>query len=102
MKKWTLYIGLNDQQERRQIIGTAAARRIAEDVFFEATGGATISEARGIYQHDDGSTVIENTLRVEVFGADEVKIRYAVDYLKKAFNQESIAVECAEVNSVFM
>lgn len=102
MKKYTLYIGLNDAETHTQVISTESARRIVENVFFDAIGGATITESRGIYRHDDGTRVIENTIRAEVFGADAADIRYVAEYLKKALNQESIAVETAEIVSEFI
>ena len=101
-EKYTLYIGLNDQQTKTQLIDTNEARHIVEDIFYNKIGGATISLARGIYKHDDGTRVLENTIRVECFGADYTDIVYCAEYLKKAFNQESIAVNKEIVQSVFM
>lgn len=102
MKKHTLYIGLNDKDEKRQTVITEKALSIVEGIFLDVIGGATISEARGIYTHENGQKVIENTLRVETFGANDDAIRFCAEYLKKALNQESIAVESVESNSVFM
>lgn len=102
MKKHILYIGLNDKEEKKQLFTTEKALSIVEGIFLDVIGGATISEARGIYTHENGQKVVENTLRVETFGADDDAIRFCVEYLKKALNQESIAVESVESNSVFM
>ena len=102
MKKYTLYIGLNDKDSKQQEISLLDAYKVATNVFVETTGGATISEAKGIYTHDDGTIVVETSLRCEIFGAEDDQIMKAVDILKVAFNQESIAVESAEVNSCFM
>ena len=102
MKKHTVYIGLNDKEEKKQLFTTEKALSIVEGIFLDVIGGATISEARGIYTHENGQKVIENTLRVETFGADDDAIRFCVEYLKKALNQEAIAVESVESNSVFM
>lgn len=102
MKKHTLYIGLNDATEKRQLVSTENARRIVENIFYDVIGGATLSEARGIYKHTDGTRIVENTIRAEVFGAEDADIEYIAEYLKKALNQESIAVEYSEVVSRFI
>ena len=101
MKKYIIYIGLNDQHTRRQEVNTLDAYKIATNVFATHTGGATITEARGVYTHDDGQIITESTLRCEVFGADLESIERAVTILKDAFNQESVAVEEADVKSYF-
>lgn len=101
MKKFILYVGLNDQVTKRQEITTLDAYKVATNIFVEYTGGATISEARGIYTHDDGTIVTEITLRCEIFGANTEQIEKAASQLKVALNQESIAIEEVETNSRF-
>lgn len=97
-----LYVGLLDKDTKRQEISTSKAHEIVTDIFVEKIGGATISNAIGVYTHDDGTIVHENTIRIECFGAMEKDILWCAEYLKKAFNQESIAVNKEIVQSVFM
>ena len=66
------------------------------------TDGATIFEANGIYRHEDGTFTIEKTLRIELLFVDKKTVLNIVDDLKKAFNQESIAVQNELVNSELM
>lgn len=101
MIKHTLYIGLNDKDTKHQEIGTLDAFKICTNIFTSTTGGATISEATGIYTHDNGEIVREKSLRCEVFGADTETIKKAADQIKTALNQEAIAIEISEVNSFF-
>lgn len=101
MTKYTLYVGLFDKVTKKQEINTLDAYKVATNIFVAATGGATITEARGIYTHESGEIVVEPTLRIEVFGAEWEKITIAAEQLKTALNQESIAIEKAEVNSMF-
>lgn len=101
MKKFILYVGLNDQNTRHQEISTLDAYKMATNIFVEITGGATITEAHGIYTHDDGTIVTETTLRCEIFGSDTATIEKVAQLLKTAFNQESIAIEEIETNSRF-
>lgn len=101
MKKYTLYVGLNDQATKQQEIGTVDAYKIATNIFCQYTGGATIYESKGVYTHNDGTVVIENTLVCIVFSDDPEAIKKAATTLKTAFNQESIAIESTETNSIF-
>ena len=91
--KYIIYCGLNDKETKAQEIGTLDAYKIACNIFCETTGGATITEAKGVYTHDDGTIVVETTLRCEVFGAELAQVRKAAEALKVAFNQASIAME---------
>ena len=102
MKKTTLFIGLNDKNTKHQEIATLDAYKIAVNIFTAYTGGATISEAVGIYTHDNGETVTEKTLRCEVYSSDIDAIRTAANALKRAFNQESILIETVETESAFI
>lgn len=103
MKKYTLYIGLNDQHTKTQIIDSIEAFKIVTNIFtsngFE---GATIFNAVGVYKHEDGTFVTENTLRVELLEFDAPiidNVKQAVNTLKQVLNQESIAVQIETINS---
>lgn len=101
MKKYTLYIGLNDQTTKQQEIGTVDAYKIATNIFCQYTGGATIYESKGVYTHNDGTIVIENTLLCLIFSDDPESVKKAAAALKTAFNQESVIIESTETNSIF-
>ena len=102
MTKHTLYIGLYDQKTKRQEITTIDAYKITANIFKSTTGGATITEAVGVYTYDDGEIVIEPSLRCEIFGADLESVCAAILQIKTALNQEKIALEEAEVNSKYI
>lgn len=102
MTKFILYVGLNDKETKNQEISTLDAYKIATNIFVQYTGGATISEAHGIYTHDDGTIVTEITLRCEILFATIEQIKNAVEQIKIALNQESVAVEEVETNSTLM
>lgn len=98
-KKFTIFLGLNDKITKKQEIETPAAIEILARYLKDAT----ITEATGFYTHDDGTFVIEKTLKIEKIdfnGAFNMD-RAAAD-LKQIFNQEAIAVEFSEVNSQLM
>lgn len=99
MKKYTLYLGLNDKDRKVQLISTVEAYKVVENLICKEFDGATIFEARGIYRHANGAVVVEATLRIEILFAEEPEIRALVETLKKVFNQESVAVQAEEITS---
>ena len=99
MKKFTLYMGLNDKDAKVQVISTIEAYKVVSNIIAKDFGGGTIFEAQGIYKHDDGKIVFEKTLRIEILFAEEPHIKALVAELKKIFNQESIAVQVEDINS---
>ena len=101
MKKFTMCVGLLDKDSKRQEINTLDAFKVASNIFAETTGGATITEGRGVYTHNDGTIVIEPTLICTVYGGEMKNIKTAADALKIALNQESVAIEETESNSIF-
>lgn len=102
MTKYTMYIGLNDQHSRKQEIPTVKAVEIIAGIFYRMTDGATISQGRGIYTHDDGQKVSEETIRAEILdfsGDGAAAVMDAAQEIKRALNQESIALQTEEIIS---
>lgn len=102
IKKFTLYLGLNDKDTKRQEISTLEAYKVVSNILAKDFGGGTIFEAQGIYRHDDGQVVFEKTLRIEILFAELPQIKILVELLKKIFNQESIAVQEENIESSLM
>lgn len=102
MNKYTLSIGLNDKDTKKQRISTIEAYKIIENVIVEELGGGSIFEGRGIYKHENGDVVIENTLSVELFECEKTTVLNVIEVLKKALNQESIILTSEVVNSEFI
>ena len=100
MEKVTLYIGLNDKITKKQKIDTQEAIKISSNILAMYTGGATIYNATGIYKHDNGAIVIENTLRIEIINVHADRIKKAVTILKNVLNQESIIMQYEIVKTV--
>ena len=99
IKKFTLYMGLNDKDTKTQLIGTLEAYKVVSNILAADFGGGTIFEAQGIYKHDDGKIVFEKTLRIEILFAEREQVKVLVEQLKKMFNQESIAVQEESIDS---
>ena len=51
IKKFTLYLGLNDKDTKRQEISTLEAYKVVSNLLAKDFGGGTIFEAQGIYKH---------------------------------------------------
>lgn len=99
--KVTFFIGLNDKDAKVQTIDTMTAGRIVQNVFMmHEVEGATITAGKGVYRHDDGTIVSEETIIVQVFEFGEpIQVAAICEDLKIMLNQESIAVEKQETNS---
>ena len=99
MKKFTLYLGLNDKDKKIQLINTVEAYKIVNNIITSYTDGATIFEASGIYKHDDGTVIIEKTLRIELLFIEKNTVLEIIRQLKTIFNQESVALSEEEIKS---
>ena len=99
--KVTLYVGLNDKDDKVQHVNTDKALAFVSDVCARHVGGATISLCMGVYTHDNGVIVQEQTIKIELINVDEDKLLYLLKTFKHAFNQESIMVERAIVDIDF-
>ena len=97
MKKVTFYVGLNDKETKLQQIDAVEAYKIVNNFVLKIFGFGTILHATGVYTHESGEIVTENTLQVEVLNTGienfDDKVREFCKLCKLALNQESIAVQ---------
>ena len=101
-QKVILFLGLFDQTSKAQEISTLDAYKIASNLVTEIIGFGTITEAMGIYTHDDGTIVNEPTLRIEVSNVEIEPMKRLAIALKQAFNQESIGFEVVKTDFSFV
>jgi uncharacterized membrane-anchored protein YitT (DUF2179 family) len=100
IEKYTLYVGLNDKETKTQKISTVEAYKIIENLLLNLNvEGATIFEAKGLYKHENGEYVTENTLRIEIMFVEKPIVKQLVDSIKLILNQESVAVQREVVES---
>lgn len=103
MEKYTLYVGLNDKDSKKQEISTVEAYKVLQNILLSNNvEGATIFEAVGIYTHEDKTVIIENTLRIELVFIEKSTVKAIVDTIKTVLNQESVFVQYEVVNTDFM
>ena len=101
MKKYTLSIGLNDKDRYTQIVTFENAKNIIVKELSRQGLDCTVYKANGVYTHENGTTVSEETVRVDCYQFDNNSIFQRVvkscNNLKALLNQESIAWEAQEV-----
>lgn len=100
--KIILFVGLFDKDSKAQEISTLDAYKIASNLLADIIGFGTITEAVGIYTHDDGTIVNEPTLRIEVSGIELEPMKRLAIALKQAFNQESVGFEIVKSDFSFV
>lgn len=96
LKKHTLYIGLLDKDTKTQLVSTPNAKTLIN----KTLGDCTISDATGYYTHEDGTQVVEPSLRVELLFKQDKEVFDACSTIKKELNQESIAISVESINSM--
>jgi hypothetical protein len=98
MEKITVFVGLNDKDSKKQEISFIEARSLLSQFIAQVVGVGTLSEAAGVYTHDNGETVQETTIRAEFYveKKDLEKIAEFVRFAKSILNQESVAVEVSK------
>lgn len=99
MKKFTIYLGLNDKDTKIPKYPTESGREIAQSLAAQHVGAATTSICHGVYTHDSGEIVLENTVRIELLMVEKDTVKKFVDILKTTFNQESVLVEITDIDS---
>ena len=99
MDKYILYVGLNDKDTKTQKIDTLSAYNLTNNILLNYVEGATITQSKGIYKHNNGNVVIENTLVIELLFTDKTTVETIAKELKMALNQESIAIQKQTIES---
>jgi PII-like signaling protein len=101
--KHDIYLGLFDKDTHTQKIASDAGKLMAERMVARYYTGATVFTADGIYYHDDGSLVIEPSLKIEILVfSDKDPLMDFIKELKETFNQESVALQNSKVESMLV
>ena len=99
MDKYIIYVGLNDKDTKKQKIDTLSAYNLTNNILLNYVEGATVTQSKGIYKHQNGNVVIENTLIIELLFTDKQTVETIAKELKIALNQESIAIQKQTIES---
>lgn len=90
MKTFVIICGLNDKNTRKQEITTDNAKRRLAAIVLNFAAGATLTLCEGIYKHNDGGTVYEKSIKIEIAGISKKAALTIARQAKAALNQESI------------
>lgn len=100
MLKFTIIAGLNDQETKKQEITTDRAyTRILTVLKKNNVEGATFTECKGFYTHEDGTMIFENSIKIELLFITEATAKAICEDLKISLNQESIVLESINLDS---
>lgn len=95
--EYQLTLGLNDKQTKKQEITTPEAKQILNKILLNGYGiyAYTLIECTGCYTHQNGTTINETSLRLEIVtdNNENKKIYSIVRALRHKFNQESIMLK---------
>ena len=93
MIKYTITVGLNDKDTKKQKHFTRYYYKEIYKMFdFFKIEGATLTEAKGFYRHDNGEAVKEKAINIDLLFIEETTVKMMCKYLLKKFNQESVVL----------
>ena len=102
MEKLTISIGLFDKDSKTQLISNDEAMKTVNNCFLSRLDAFTVYFAKGVYTHENGNQVQENTIRVEVVAFNDNDYNNTIQSIKEVkqlLNQESVLLEKQTINS---
>lgn len=99
MTKYIITLGLNDKDTKKQTFEVSDAINMTFEIISNHANGATITPVIGMYKHDNGERVIENSLKIELLFISQDEALCIARDLAVKFNQESIVIESVETDS---
>lgn len=98
---YKVYVGLNDQKEKVQLIDTNDALVMTSLYLANHFEGATVYNGIGVYKHEDGTIVRENSLIIELVYVTDTMVETLIKHLQTVFNQESIMIVKSDIGVQF-
>ena len=102
MEKLTISIGLLDKDSKTQLISNDEAMKTVNSCFLSRLDAFTVYFAKGVYTHENGQQVQENTIRVEVVTFNNNDYNNTIESIKEvkqALNQDTILLEKQVIDS---
>lgn len=97
---YTIYVGLNDKDQNKQIISTSDAIETVDGIFINNSVDFTRFDSKGEFKFN-GSEYYENSLVYEVYGSDKESIRNVSSEICKQLNQKSVLINYERSFSTF-
>jgi hypothetical protein len=104
MKKYILTLGLNDKDTCKPAFSESKAVEMVCNLLLQrGFKGASITSGRGFYEMEsNGQTVFEDFIKIEFMFVEAQKVIDFANVLKAVFNQESIAFETVNTDSILL
>lgn len=99
--KYTMYIGLNDQDTYTQQISTEEAQKMVANIALQYVDGFTQTTAMGAYKDEKGVVTYEKSLVFSFSYASEEQMQNIMNDVLEELNQNSILIEKENVNYDF-
>jgi len=99
--KYTMYIGLNDQDTYTQLISSEDAEKKVEGIALKYVDGFSSHTVKGAYKDEKGVITRENSLVLEFYNANDQQMQAIMDDILQELNQNSILLEKQKVDYEF-
>ncbi len=100
-KKYTIYLGVNDKDTRKQEIPTETIREQMHEICIKYVDGYTVSVADGFYRDGDGNITHEVSLVYVFIDVPIDSVQKIMDEALVKFNQSSILLEVNKERGTF-
>lgn len=98
---YKVFLGLNDGESHKQEISTEDAMSLVSLYLASHFEGATVYNGIGVYKHEDGTIVRENSLIIELIYVSDFMVESLVKHLQQVLNQESVMIMKTECGVQF-
>ena len=89
---YRVVLGLNDGESHVQEINSDDAMTMVSLYVASHFDGATVTKGYGVYRHENGDIVREESIIIDLAFVTEFMVESLVKHLKQVFNQESVMV----------
>lgn len=98
--KYDIYIGLKDKETYSEYLTTNDFKEVVDHYCNENKIAFSLSTLRGGYKHNKGY-VTENSLRVELIGADYEEVKKMALWLKERINTDTVMITKEEIDATY-
>ena len=102
MYKYNIYVGMFDKDTKTQVLSnTEFLNTVRRIMRLKKIDNYTIYKCKGHYKHEDGTTVCEPSINVEIYSMEDFSNTQFIDHLKyklrTELNQESVLITKQEI-----
>lgn len=92
INNYDIYLGSRRSDAPDVCTDLPAIQRSVAEYMSAIGGGFSVTSLVGGYVHNNGTFVIEDSIRISISGSDDTSIRQLAERLKQQFHQESVLV----------